>query len=124
VPNNGLINFFAIVQCYAHPSLQCTSRPPSYLFQQHFWHLNGSYDLNSAFEKMSTDYYNKIVQAVCFTTLRYKANLCWHLPEEIFFSFFLVEKQKTCLTETKLGEESFLPLSAAKSRKSAATVAT
>ncbi len=30
VSHIGFINFFAIVQCKASPSLQCTSRPPSY----------------------------------------------------------------------------------------------
>jgi hypothetical protein len=30
VSHNGFINFFAIVKCLANPSLQCTSRPPSY----------------------------------------------------------------------------------------------
>jgi hypothetical protein len=30
VSHNGFINVFAIVQCSANPSLQCTSRPPNY----------------------------------------------------------------------------------------------
>ncbi len=48
VSYNSFINFFAIVQCKANPSLQCTSRPPG--FQQHWRHLEGNYDLNSAFK--------------------------------------------------------------------------
>jgi hypothetical protein len=57
---------------------------PAKLFQQHWRHLKGNYDLNSRFQNA-----DKSVPAVSFTTLRhyhYKANMCWHLPEEIFIN--------------------------------------
>jgi hypothetical protein len=46
VSHNGLINFFAIGQ----PSLQCTSRSPSY-FNNTGGTLKGIMTLHSAFEK-------------------------------------------------------------------------
>jgi hypothetical protein len=59
VNHNGFIIFFAIVQCYANASLQAAK-----LFQQHWRHLKGNYDLNSVF---GLDYKNKSVPAVTST---------------------------------------------------------
>ncbi len=42
VSQNGFINFFAIVQCQANPSLHCTSG----VWRRH----KGIYNLNSGFE--------------------------------------------------------------------------
>jgi hypothetical protein len=39
--------------------------------------------------KMPTDHWNKSIPEVSINILRhyhYKANLCWHLPEEIFIN--------------------------------------
>jgi hypothetical protein len=45
-----LVNFFPTVQCEANPSLQCTSRPPSY-FNSTGGSSKGIVNLKSAFEK-------------------------------------------------------------------------
>ena len=57
------------------------------LFQQHWRHVKGNYDLNSAFEKADRLLEQKSTgsQSQCIATLKLSVNLCWHLPEEICF---------------------------------------
>ena len=58
------------------------------LFQQHWRHLKGNYDLNSAFEKTNRLLEQKRTgsQSHYIATLTLSANLCWQLPQEICFS--------------------------------------
>jgi hypothetical protein len=54
---------------------------------QHYWqHLKGKFSLNSAFEKADRLLEQKHTgsQLHYFAPLALEANLCWHLPEEIF----------------------------------------
>jgi hypothetical protein len=63
----GFINIFSTFQCSAKPSLQCTSRPPSY-----FNNTGGTSKgimTSILLLKMPTDYQNKSVPAVSFTTV-------------------------------------------------------
>ncbi len=62
----------------ANPSLQCTSRHQIIqLFQQHWWHLKETYDLNSAFEKADRLLEQKGTgsQFHYIAPLHYKANI-------------------------------------------------
>jgi hypothetical protein len=85
VSHDGFITFLAIVQCEANPSLQCTRTQPSY-----FNNTGGTSKriMTSILPlKMPTDY--KSVPPVSLTILcyqHYKANLFWHVREEIIFN--------------------------------------
>jgi hypothetical protein len=56
------------------------------LFQQYWRHLKGNYDLTSGFENADRLLEQKRTGSQFHYTapLTLKANLCWHLPDEIF----------------------------------------
>jgi hypothetical protein len=56
------------------------------LFQQNWRHLKGKYAFNSAFEKADRLLEKKRTdsQFHSIAPITLKANLCWHLPKEIF----------------------------------------